>query len=169
MASARDAEAGINGKMSEISAAMGLCLLDEVDHLLDINHRNYQAYREAFQDTPGLELLQLDQPETQNCQYIVTTLAPDSRPFLRDLIVEALWKENVLARKYFHPGCHRAAPYLGRGEPPVLPVTDDLCRRVMVLPTGTAVQPDQIQQLAECVRFLMEHADEIQRQREQRA
>lgn len=160
---------GTNGKMQEISAAMGLCLLDEVDHLLDINHRNYQAYREAFQDTPGLELLQLDQPETQNCQYIVTTLAPNSRPFLRDLIVEVLWKENVLARKYFHPGCHRAAPYLGRGEPPVLPVTDDLCRRVMVLPTGTAVQPDQIQQLAECVRFLMEHADEIQRQREQRA
>ena len=160
---------GTNGKMQEISAAMGLCLMDDVDHLLDTNHRNYHAYREAFHGTPGLALLQLDQPETLNCQYIVATLAPDSPPFLRDLVVEALWKENVLARKYFHPGCHRAAPYVGRGEPPMLPVTDDLCRRVLVLPTGTAVQPDQIRQLADCVRFLINHADAIQHQREQRA
>ena len=130
---------GTNGKMQEISAAMGLCLMDDLEHLLDTNHRNYHAYRDAFHGTPGLALLQLDQPETLNCQYIVATLAPDSPPFLRDLVVEALWKENVLARKYFHPGCHRAAPYVGRGEPPMLPVTDDLCRRVLVLPTGTAV------------------------------
>ncbi|MDY0148709.1 MAG: DegT/DnrJ/EryC1/StrS family aminotransferase [Kiritimatiellia bacterium] len=158
---------GTNGKMQEISAAMGLCLMDDVDSLLETNHRNYRAYHEAFHDSPGLELLQLDQPATLNCQYIVATLTPDAPPFLRDLIVEALWKENVLVRKYFHPGCHHAAPYASRGTPPTLPVTDDLCRRVLVLPTGTAVEPDQIQQLAECVRFLVEHADEIQHHREQ--
>ena len=160
---------GTNGKMQEISAAMGLCLLDELDRLLETNRRNYRCYLDAFRACPDLALLQLDRPEALNCQYIVGTLAKDSPAFLRDLLVDALWAENLLVRKYFHPGCHRAVPYAARRPAPVLPVTDDLCNRVIVFPTGTAVQPAHIQQIAECVRFLMEHADEIQRQRERRA
>jgi dTDP-4-amino-4,6-dideoxygalactose transaminase len=160
---------GTNGKMQEISAAMGLCLLDELDHLLEINRRNYQAYHEAFRDCKELSLLKLDRPETLNCQYIVASLAAGAPPFLRDLLAEVLWAENLLVRKYFHPGCHRAAPYASRMPAPVLPVTDDLCRRVLVLPTGTAVQPGQIQQAADCIRFILKHADEIHRQHERRA
>lgn len=159
---------GTNGKMQEISAAMGLCLLDELDRLLDTNRRNYRAYHEAFQSVRGISLLKLDRPEALNCQYIVGTLAPDTPPGLRDLLVEVLWSENLLARKYFHPGCHRAAPYAARAPAPVLPVTDDLCQRVLVLPTGTAVEPEHIRQAAECIRFILEHAGEIQHQHERR-
>ena len=160
------ARLGTNGKMQEISAAMGLCLLDEIDQLLETNRRNYRCYLDAFRSCPGLSLLQFDQPESLNCQYVVGTLAPDAAPFLRDLLVDALWAEHVLVRKYFHPGCHRAAPYAARTPAPVLPVTEDLCRRVVVFPTGTAVTPTHILQIAEGVRFLMEHADDIQRRRE---
>jgi dTDP-4-amino-4,6-dideoxygalactose transaminase len=163
------ARLGTNGKMQEISAAMGLCLLDELDGLLETNRRNYRAYREAFAGLPGLALLELDDPESLNCQYVVGTLAPEAPAFARDLLVDVLWAENVLARKYFHPGCHRAAPYAGREPAPALPVTDDLCRRVVVFPTGTAVSPDQIRPIAETVRFVMEHADDVQRRRETRA
>ena len=163
------ARLGTNGKMQEISAAMGLCQLDELDGLLEINRRNYRAYREAFAGVPGISLLALDKPETLNCQYVVGTLAPGLPAFARDLLVDVLWAEYVLARKYFHPGCHRAAPYAARAPVPVLPVTDDLCRRVVVFPTGTAVQPDQIRQIADTVRFVLEHADDVQRQRAARA
>lgn len=163
------ARLGTNGKMQEISAAMGLCLLDELDGLLETNRRNYRAYLDAFRACPGLSLLPLDKPETLNCQYIVAKLAPDAPPFLRDLLVDVLWAENVLVRKYFHPGCHRAAPYAARGPAPVLPVTEDLCRQVAVFPTGTAVTPDHIRKIAENVRFIMEHADDVQRRREPRA
>ena len=160
---------GTNGKMQEISAAMGLCLMDELETLLAANRRNYRSYLDAFRACPGLELLQLEKPETLNCQYVVAKLAPDAPPFLRDLLVDVLWAENVLVRKYFHPGCHRAAPYAARGPAPVLPVTEALCRQVLVFPTGTAVTPAQIQPLADLVRFLMEHADDIKRRREKRA
>ncbi|MGD9612210.1 MAG: DegT/DnrJ/EryC1/StrS family aminotransferase [Kiritimatiellia bacterium] len=163
------ARLGTNGKMQEISAAMGLCLLDELDGLLETNRRNYRAYRAAFAGVSGISLLELEKPETLNCQYVVGTLAPELPAFARDLLVDVLWAENVLARKYFHPGCHRAAPYAARAPVPVLPVTDDLCRRVVVFPTGTAVAPDQIRQIADTVRFVLEHADDVQRQRAARA
>ncbi len=157
---------GTNGKMQEISAAMGLCLLEEVDRLLETNRRNYQCYLDSFRACPGLSILQLERPDQLNCQYIVGTLAANLTAGTRDLLVDVLWAENLIARKYFHPGCHRAAPYAARTPAPVLPVTEDLCRRVLVFPTGTAVQPENIQQIAECVRFLLEHADDIQRRRE---
>lgn len=160
---------GTNGKMQEISAAMGLCLLDDLDNLLETNRRNYRCYLEAFRSCPDLALLELDRPETLNCQYIVGALAPAAPPFLRDLLVEVLWAENLLARRYFHPGCHRSAPYAGRTPPAVLPATEHLCRSVVVFPTGTAIQPDQIQQAADCVRFILDHADEIHRQRARRS
>ena len=155
---------GTNGKMQEISAAMGLCLLDELDGLLETNRRNYRAYREAFAGVSGISLLELEKPETLNCQYVVGTLAPDLPAFARDLLVDVLWAENVLARKYFHPGCHRAAPYAARAPVPVLPVTDDLCRRVVVFPTGTAVAPDQIRQIANCVRLILRNLEDLHRQ-----
>ena len=57
----------------------------------------------------------------------------------RDEIVMALHAENVLARRYFYPGCHRAEPY--RSDYPDagnhLPLTEQLTQRVMTLPTGT--------------------------------
>ena len=163
------ARLGTNGKMQEISAAMGLCLLDEIDGLLETNRRNYRAYREAFAGLPGISLLALDQPDTLNCQYIVGELAPELPAFARDLLVDVLWAENVIARKYFYPGCHRSAPYAARAPIPALPVTDDLCRRVVVFPTGAAVSSDSIRQIAETVRFVLEHADDVQRQRKSRA
>ena len=163
------AHLGTNGKMQEISAAMGLCLLDEIDGLLETNRRNYRAYREAFAAGPDLALLELAKPETLNCQYVVGELSPALPAFARDLLVDVLWAENVIVRKYFHPGCHRAAPYAARAPVPALPVTEDLCRRVVVFPNGTAVQPDQIRQIAETVRFVLEHADDVQRRRAPRA
>jgi dTDP-4-amino-4,6-dideoxygalactose transaminase len=116
----------------------------------------------------GISLLQLDRPETLNCQYIVASLDREAPAGLRDLLVDVLWAENLLARKYFHPGCHRAVPYAARTPAPVLPVTEDLCRRVLVLPTGTAVEPGHIQQAAECIRFILDHAGEIQHRHEHR-
>jgi len=57
-----------------------------------------------------------------------------------------LHAENVVARRYFYPGCHRMEPY--RSYFPhadlLLPETEKLCQRVLVLPTGTAVGEAEI-------------------------
>ena len=60
----------------------------------------------------------------------------------RDAIVAALHAENVLARRYFYPGCHRHAPYVSSRREWYLPVTDDVAARVVVLPTGTSMGPE---------------------------
>ena len=52
---------GINGKMIEVAAAMGLVNLDAIDEVIAVNRRNHQAYREALFDLPGINLLTFDE------------------------------------------------------------------------------------------------------------
>ena len=45
---------GTNGKMNEVSAAMGLSSLDSLDEFVQANRRNYNKYREALTAVPGV-------------------------------------------------------------------------------------------------------------------
>jgi dTDP-4-amino-4,6-dideoxygalactose transaminase len=101
---------GTNGKMTEISAAMGLTNLEELDDFVATNKANYEAYRGEIESLRGLAMLEFDPGESNNYQYIVLEVLPEF-PLSRDRLVEALHAENVLARKYFWPGCHNMEPY----------------------------------------------------------
>jgi dTDP-4-amino-4,6-dideoxygalactose transaminase len=133
---------GTNGKMPEICAAMGLANLEEIDRVVEVNRRNYDAYRLALSGVSGLSLLAYDEAERQNYQYVVVEVGDDAAA-TRDELLAALHAENVLARKYFWPGCHRMKPYadLFPDAGRLLPQTEAVAGRVLVLPTGTAL-PD---------------------------
>lgn len=131
---------GTNGKMSEISAAMGLVNLDALDAVLAANRRNYDAYASGLKGIPGLKLIEFNPDEINNRQYIVIEVGAEY-PISRDELVEKLHSANVIARKYFWPGCHRMEPYRTLYPEAVrhLPVTELVSARLVVLPTGTAV------------------------------
>ncbi|MET0268695.1 MAG: DegT/DnrJ/EryC1/StrS family aminotransferase [Duganella sp.] len=144
---------GTNGKMVEINAAMGLVNLKALDDVIAANHRNYLAYRDALHDIQGLQLLSVETGERHNYQYVVVEVAPDC-PASRDQLIEALLAENVIARRYFWPGCHNMEPY--RSLYPhaglVLPQTDVVAARVIVLPTGQTMDAAMIATVVQIMR-----------------
>ena len=144
---------GTNGKMNEICAAMGLTNLEHIENVLDINKRNYLKYQEEIGKIPGLKLLPYSQNERNNFQYIVVEL-DDTFPIGRNTLVESLQSHNVLARKYFWPGCHKMQPYqsLYPHAGMLLPNTDLVASRVIVLPTGLSVDEAAIQKIAEIIK-----------------
>jgi dTDP-4-amino-4,6-dideoxygalactose transaminase len=81
----------------------------------------------------------------------------------RDQVKDILWAENILARRYFYPGCHRMEPYRSRWPQAglLLRETEALAARVLVLPTGTAVGVSDIRTICNVVRFVLVHGDEI--------
>lgn len=131
---------GTNGKMTEIAAAMGLTNLENLDEFVACNRRNYQLYRDEIGQIPWLSILEYDESAKNNYQYIVVEVSPEF-PVPRDGIIEVLHAENVLARRYFWPGCHKMEPY--RSYYPhaglVLENTARVAQRVVVLPTGSAI------------------------------
>jgi dTDP-4-amino-4,6-dideoxygalactose transaminase len=154
---------GTNGKMTEVCAAMGLTNLESIDEFLSANQRNYACYREGLLGLHGLQLIEYDTEELANYQYIVVEVDPGITGLGRDELVAVLHSENVLARKYFWPGCHRMEPY--RSYFPnaklLLPETEKLAARVMVLPTGTAVGPHEIANICKIIRAAIADSDAV--------
>ncbi|HSU56387.1 MAG TPA: aminotransferase class I/II-fold pyridoxal phosphate-dependent enzyme [Candidatus Dormibacteraeota bacterium] len=154
---------GTNGKMTEICAAMGLTGLESLDEIIDRNRRNHQLYRDLLANCPGLTMVSYNDKERCNFQYVVFEIDEAAAGLSRDELIQLLTAENVLARRYFYPGCHRMQPY--RSYFPhaglLLPETERVAARVMSLPNGTSVGPAEIQTVCGLIRFAVENSDEI--------
>ena len=145
---------GVNGKMSEVCAAMGLTNLEAMDEIVEVNRRNYLAYCEELASVAGISVIRYEPEERNNYQYVVIEVDPDACPSNRDEIVEALHAENIIARKYFWPGCHRMEPYRTT-QPDTgtrLPETERVAARVVVLPTGQTVDEETVRRVCGIIR-----------------
>lgn len=153
---------GTNGKMSEVCAAMGLTNLESLDEIIACNGSNYRAYRKHLDRIPGIRLMQYDARDRNNYQYVVVALDDDAA-LSRDELVEVLHAENVIARRYFYPGVHRMEPY--RSYFPhahlLLPVTEEICRNVMVLPTGPSVSEEVIGRICAVIHTALANAPAV--------
>lgn len=158
--------AGTNGKMNEFSAAMGLTSLENINTFIEVNYSNYEAYREGLADVPGVHLMEYDKTEKCNYQYVVLEVEEETTLLTRDELVKLLWAENVVARRYFYPGCHRMEPYRSQFQTDWdlrLPETIALSERLITLPTGTAVSPEQIRKICGIIQSAVRFGAEIKR------
>jgi dTDP-4-amino-4,6-dideoxygalactose transaminase len=151
---------GTNGKMSEVSAAMGLAGLESMDEFIATNRQNHMHYKRELADIPGVSIITYDEINRCNYQYVILEIDEALTGISRDLLMVILHHENVFARRYFFPGCHRMEPY--RSYFPnagvLLPHTEQLVKRVLCLPTGTAVGERQIRVVCDLLRLAIENS-----------
>jgi dTDP-4-amino-4,6-dideoxygalactose transaminase len=102
---------GTNGKMNEFSAAMGLTNLEAMEEFLSANRRNYETYRQELSGCSALQLLSYEDHGRHNYQYVVVVVDEEQAGISRDDLVAKLHRHDVIARRYFFPGCHRVEPY----------------------------------------------------------
>lgn len=142
---------------------MGLTNLAKLDEFIAVNRRNYHAYRDALATIPGLTLLEFDESEKCNFQYVPVKVDSRRSGLTRDRLIELLHAENILARRYFFPGCHRMQPYkaLFPHAGLMLPETEALSQSIMLLPTGVSVEPAQIDTITALLRNFVEWATPI--------
>ncbi len=148
---------GINGKMNEVSAAMGLTNLDAFDEFMAANRRNHDCYRAGLQSCRGLRLLSFGDGEQHNYHYIVLEVDERESGITRDQIVRELQGHQIIARRYFYPGCHRFEPYRSQ-EPDAgrrLPQTERLAARLICLPTGSTIGATEIDRVCGLLRQMV--------------
>lgn len=146
---------GTNGKMIEVCAAMGLTNLSGFDDIVATNRINHAAYSEALADLPGISVLAYNPAERNSHHYVVIEV-DEAYPVSRDAIIKALHAENILARKYFWPGCHSMKPYrdLFPHAGLLLEHSQAVAERVVVLPNGMALPDAAIAVVAGVLRAL---------------
>lgn len=154
---------GINGKMSEVSAVMGLASLDSLDEMIKVNRENYKCYERELAGIGGVRLLMHDKKEDSNYQYVILEIDETETGISRDQLMKILHSEGVLARRYFYPGCHRMEPY--RSSSPhaglLLPETERVLERVLSLPTGDTVGSDEISAICQIIMYVIDHSEEV--------
>jgi dTDP-4-amino-4,6-dideoxygalactose transaminase len=154
---------GTNGKMTEVAAAMGLTSLDALDEFVETNRRNHHVYASELARIPGLTMMRYDESERSNYQYLVVEVDESEAGLSRDRLVQILWAENVVARRYFWPGCHRMEPYRSCYPDAGLHLseTERVAARLLILPTGTAVDAHDIARICGILRLAIGESREV--------
>lgn len=154
---------GTNGKMNEVSAAMGLTSLESMNNFIEINRRNYNEYRINLLTIPGIKMLEYDETQKNNFQYIVCEVDEKKFGLSRNQLMNILHAENIRARRYFYPGCHQMKPYVSYypGSRFWLQETEILNGKVLCLPTGSAITGDYIGQICSVIKFVSDNCKMI--------
>ncbi|MFN3255113.1 MAG: DegT/DnrJ/EryC1/StrS family aminotransferase [Ilumatobacter sp.] len=153
---------GINGKMNEFEAAMGLLSLDQLDRVIDHNHELHEAYGEELLALAGVDLFRHADDVEPTHHYIVAIVDSGTAPLERDQLWLALTAENVLARRYFSPGLHRFADYEGFASRP-LPNADRWAAACLALPTGRSVTVEAAHRIGQLVAEIWHEAASLPR------
>ncbi|MGB7346537.1 MAG: DegT/DnrJ/EryC1/StrS family aminotransferase [Pirellulaceae bacterium] len=145
---------GTNAKMTEVCAAMGLSLFAKLEDLVSHNQHIYETYRQHLGGLNGLSLYSFDHLRHSNRQYVVLEIDEAEFGASRDWVMEHLHAQNIRARRYFFPGCHRMEPYRSRYDVRLaqLPKTERLCDRVLCLPTGGSVDDADAQRVCRVIK-----------------
>ncbi|MEP6714097.1 MAG: aminotransferase class I/II-fold pyridoxal phosphate-dependent enzyme [Terriglobia bacterium] len=148
---------GTNGKMTEMSAVMGLTGLESLDDFIAVNRRNHALYSTLLGGLPGVKMVEYDTAEKCNYQYVVCEVEEAAAGLNRDELISVCQAENILARRYFYPGAHRMEPY--RSFFPnahlMLPRTTEVASRVLVLPTGTQVEESDVAAICNILKLAL--------------
>ncbi|HRH37963.1 MAG TPA: DegT/DnrJ/EryC1/StrS family aminotransferase [Flavobacteriales bacterium] len=117
---------GMNAKLSEVHAAMGLALLPHMERIIADRKEVCAAYDAAFAGLP-LRAIVMPRGTEWNYAYYPVLLQDGSE---RQRVFDHLAAEGIIARRYFYPSLN-TLPYVTAGA---MPVSEDLADRVLCLP-----------------------------------
>ena len=138
---------GINGKMSELHAAVGLLNLKTFEQERDTRRRLRGQYDAIISQFPGLIKQAHQRDVLQSEQYYMLRVEPDTFGASRDDIYARLKERNIFSRRYFWPICTDYDSY--RGAPVASlqaePVVERIKTTLLCLPFHSGVEPKHVQ------------------------
>lgn len=137
---------GINAKLSELHAALGLSVLPLVPAAIAERRKRFDAYLERL--APLGERLRLPRiPDGLEWNYAyLPVVFSDEASLVRTWL--ALVEIDVWARRYFHPALNTLA-YTGNEK---APIAEDLCPRLLCLPLFDTLAESDVDRIAETIR-----------------
>jgi dTDP-4-amino-4,6-dideoxygalactose transaminase len=129
---------GINAKMSELHAAMGLCTLRKFDCILDNRRRIAAHYLDTLASvTEDCRAISY-RPDSQPNHAYAPFLFKDQTTLLR--VIDALKKKNIFPRRYFHP----LLTDLTQEASAMTPVAKEISSRILCLPMFDSLSSNQV-------------------------
>jgi dTDP-4-amino-4,6-dideoxygalactose transaminase len=154
---------GLNARMQEFSAILGLHSLEMLDENANRRNELVAIYREELRDVPGLHFQVVD--EGNRCSYkdFTVRVAEGEFGLSRDALVKALRAEGVDTRNYYDPPVHLHTAYrdLASHLKGTLPVTEKLANECVSLPIYSHMEAEKVRRVGEAVRRIHKAAPSI--------
>ncbi len=144
---------GINGKMNEFSAALGLLQLQRIDEQIEKRKAIDAAYRTGLRDIPGIRCHAPPSPRKSNYSYF-PIFVEDVYPQTRDQLYEKLKANGVYGRRYFYPLITEYSVYRKKFRPVEkdLQIAKSVSQKVICLPLYDDLTQKDIQSVIELIR-----------------
>ena len=123
---------GMNAKMNEFEAAMGLCVLDDINLILEKRKATYNNYDQALSGTVRLQ--EKNNNSSNNYAYFPIVLESEDQLLS---IVQKLNKIQIFPRRYFRPSLNKLN-YVEQGQ--ACPISEDISNRVLCLPLSHSIK-----------------------------
>lgn len=129
--------AGLNGRLPELSAALGRASLERLPEVARRRRQAADAYLDVLRGVPGLGFQAVPAGATSSWKDFSLTIDPSVFGVGRDTVRTHLAGQGIDTRAYYSPPCHRM-PAFSRHHAArrPLPVTDDLAASILALPMG---------------------------------
>lgn len=142
---------GMNAKMNEFSAAMGICNLRHVDEEIEKRGKVFQAYMERLSGKNGIKLCPMQEDVTPNFAYFPVVFDKNVLGRNRDEIYDALAAENIFARKYFYPLISEYECYAEQFDANKTPNAKYVADNVLTLPMYADLSLDDVNKICDIV------------------
>ncbi len=145
---------GINGKMNEIQAALGLVVLEHIDEERRKRKKIQRIYCNELKDIEGITYYTNPKNVTDSYQYFPVQIEQEYFGKNRDEVYEYLKTFNVYTRKYFNPLCSDYTCYrqLPSSDPTKLPVAQKIVKEILCLPFYGDLTSKDVVQICEIIR-----------------
>ncbi|KIG07753.1 DegT/DnrJ/EryC1/StrS aminotransferase [Burkholderia sp. MR1] len=149
---------GINGKMNELQAALGLVNLRHFDAERTARRKVADVYLSRLKEIPGIRCFELPAYVEHSMQYFIIRLSRERCKVSRDELYERLKEFNIFARRYFYPLCSEQNCYrsLPSADPRRLPVATRVSREVLALPLFGQLGEDAANRVVDIIKYICE-------------
>ncbi len=146
---------GINGKMNEVQAAIGLINLRHLDAERQKRYNIVETYKKNLADIKGVKVFEIPDGVRNSYQYFIIRINEEFG-VSRDQVHLELKKYNVITRKYFYPLCSEYSCYkqLPSADPANLPVAHKVVKEVLCLPLYGDLKLDEVEKICDLIRSI---------------
>jgi len=145
---------GLNAKMNEVQAAMGLLQLKYVDGYIAKRKMVTEAYREQLKEIEGISYLN-DLPGVKHCySYFPILIDKDKFGITRDELYNKLKQHNIFSRRYFYPLISQYPIYqkLKSAKPGKMPIAERITEQILCLPLYPELKENTIKTIVKILK-----------------
>ncbi len=144
---------GINGKMNEVQAAMGLLQLKHINEIIQKRKKIAELYFDLFSGIPGLNFIQPMDNVEYNYAYFPVFINKEKFGKSRDEVYEYMKTQDIYTRRYFYPLISKFPTYkdLSSASSRNLKVAEIKSNEVLCLPIYPDLEMSQVKRIAQLI------------------